>query len=604
MTSLQVSPASIAIGVGSGQQFSATANYSDGSSKDVTSSAQWNSSDASVASISAGGMATGSSSGTVTIAAKSGTQQSSASLKVSVAASNLVSITLSPLAPSVPVNTGQQFTAIGNYSDGSASDLTTLATWSSSSTAVATIAANGLLTAIAAGSTNVSASFAGVSQSTTVIATAPTIVSIAVTPVGLTLGIGIHQQFTATATYSDGSSQDLSSGVTWTSSSTSVATIDGSGLATTVAAGATTITATAGAFSDTSALTVVPAHLISIAVTPATPSIALGTAQQFTAVGSFDDGSTQLLTALTWSSSSLSVATVDSTGFVSTIGTGSATISATTGSVTGTASLTVTAASLVSIAVTPANSSMAVGTTKQFTATGTFSDSSTQDLTTSVMWASSSSATATINAQGLAASVATGATTIKATFGSVSGSTGLTVSTATLVSITVNPANPRIAKGTSIKFTASGTFSDGSVSTNLSGISWKSSKPSVASLRGSGIAHGKKGGSVTISATASGVTGTTTLTVGTGTLVSLAVTPANPSAAAGTVQQFIATGTFSDSSTQDITLNSHWSSSHASVATIANAPSVAGAANCISAGTAAIGANSGGIAGSTTLTVQ
>jgi uncharacterized protein YjdB len=604
MTSLQVSPVSIAIGVGTNQQFTATAHYSDGSSKDITSSAQWSSSDSSVASVTPGGMATGSSSGTVIITAKSGTQQSSANLKITAAASNLVSITLSPLAVSVPVNTSQQFSATGNYSDGSASDLTTLVTWSSSSTATATIDASGILTAVATGSTNVSASFAGVSQSTTVTVTAPTIVSIVVTPVGLTLGIGINQQFIATATYSDGSNQDLSSGVTWTSSSTSVATINSSGLATTVAAGSTTITATVGTFSDTSTLTVVAAHLISIAVTPATPSIARGTTLQFSAVGSFDDGSTQLLTFLTWSSSSGSVATIDPTGFASSTGTGTATITATSGSVSGTASLTVTAATLVSIAVTPANSSMAVGTTKQFTATGTFSDSSTQDITTTVVWASSNSAAASINAQGLANSVAAGSTTIKATFGSVSGSTGLTVSTAHLVSITVVPANPRIATSTSIKFIASGTFSDGSVATNLSGIAWKSSKPSVASIRASGIAHGKKGGSVTISATASGVTGTTTLTVGTGTLVSLAVTPANPSAAAGSVQQFTATGTFSDASTQDITLISHWSSSHASVATIANAPSVAGSATCISAGTTTVGANSGGTTGSTTLTVQ
>jgi len=247
---------------------------------------------------------------------------------------------------------------------------------------------------------------------------------------------------------------------------------------------------------------------------------------------------------------------------------------------------------------------MSVGTTKQFTATGTFSDSSTQDITTSVIWSSSTGAAATINGQGLASSVATGSTTITATLGAVTGSTSLTVSTAHLVSITVLPANPRIAKGTSIKFTASGTFSDGSVATNLSGISWKSSKPSIASLRGSGICHGKKGGSVTISASASGITGTTTLTVGIGTLVSLVIAPANSTAAAGTLQPFTATGTFSDASTQDITLNAHWSSSHATVATVANAPSAAGTVNCIAAGATTIGANSGGITGSTTLTVQ
>ena len=604
ITSMQVSPASVAIGVGGNQAFTATAQYSDGTSKDITSSAQWTSSDSNIASFTSAGMATGSSSGTVTVTAKSGTLQASAALKVTAAAANLVSIALTPLAASVPINTSQQFSAIGTYTDGSSSDITTLVTWSSSSTATATIDGGGLLTAVAAGSTNVSASLAGVSQSTSLTVTAPSIVSITVTPDDLTLGIGINVQFTATATYNDGSSQDLSRGVTWSSSSTATATINGSGLATTVAAGSTTITATVGAFSDTSTLTVVPAHLISIAVSPAIPSIALGTVQQFTAVGSFDDGSIQLLTSIAWSSSSTSVASIDATGFATSTGTGTTTVTAMSGTVSGTASLTVTAATLVSIAVTPANSSMAVGTTKQFTATGTFSDSSTQDITTTVTWTSSSAAAATINAQGLASSVAAGGTTIKATFGSISGSTGLTVSTAHLVSITISPANPRISKSTSVRFTASGTFSDGSVASNLSGLSWKSNHPNIASVRGSGIAHGKKGGSVTISATASGITGTTTLTVGTGTLVSLVITPVNPTAAAGGPQQFTATGTFSDASTQDITLNAHWSSSHATVATIANAPSVGGQANCIAAGTTVIGANSGGITGSTTLTVH
>jgi uncharacterized protein YjdB len=352
-------------------------------------------------------------------------------------------------------------------------------------------------------------------------------------------------------------------------------------------------------------LTVVAAHLTSITVSPATPSVAAGTELQFSAVGNFDDGSIQLLPSVTWTSSSNSVASIDpATGLVAAVGTGTATITATSGSVSGTASLTVTAATLVSIAVNPSNSSMAVGTTKQFTAIGTFSDSSTQDVTGTVFWTSSSAAAATINGQGLATSVANGSTTISALFGSVSGSTTLTVTTAHLVSITVSPATPRIAKGTTIKFTATGTFSDGSVATNLAGVSWRSSKPNLASIRSTGIAHGKKGGTVTITATASGVSGNTTLTIGTGTLVSLALTPVAPTAAAGTSQLFVATGTFSDGSTQDITLNSHWSSSSAPVATIANAPSVAGQANCIAAGTATIGANSGGITGSAVLTVQ
>ena len=604
VASVQVTPGSISIGVAGTQQFIATAKLSDGTTKDVTNSAQWSSSDSNVADINTAGFATGMAAGTVSITAVYSTGQGAATLKVSGAAANLVSITVAPTSASIPTNSSQQFTAIGNYNDGSSADITGLVSWSSSSSAVAIIDTTGLATGIAAGTTNISASFAGVSQSTTLTITAPSIVSITVTPDGLTEGIGITQQFVATATYSDGSSADLTTGITWNSSAASVATINASGLATTTGAGATSITATIGSFTDTATLTVVAAHLVSISVSPATPNIALGTTQQFSAVGTFDDGSTQLLPLVTWSSSATSVATVDSTGFAASTGTGSTTITATSGSVSGTASLTVSGATLLSIAVTPANSSMAVSTTKQYTATGAFSDSSTQDITSSVTWSSSTPAVATINAQGLASSVATGNTTIKAALGTISGSTPLTVSNVQLVSITISPANPRISKRTSIRFTATGTFSDGSVSSNLSGITWKSSKPSIASIRSTGIANGKKTGSVTISASSSGITGTTTLTIGSGTLVSVAITPVSATATVGGTLQFTATGTFSDGSTQDVTLNGHWSSSSSSVATIANAPSIAGLANCFLAGTTSIGVNSGGITASNVLTVQ
>ena len=104
VSSIQVSPASMSIGMGAQQQFTATAQLSDGSTKDMTSSVQWSSSDSNIASIGAGGIASGSAAGTVTIAAQSGTLQATATLKVSAAASNLASIAISPAAPSMAVN--------------------------------------------------------------------------------------------------------------------------------------------------------------------------------------------------------------------------------------------------------------------------------------------------------------------------------------------------------------------------------------------------------------------------------------------------------------------------------------------------------------------
>jgi uncharacterized protein YjdB len=604
LATLQVTPGAVSVVPGATQQFTATGTYSDGSSKDLTASAQWSTSDSSVAGVAGSGKITAVGAGTVTVIATSGKVQASATLQVTSAAVNLASIAVSPAASSLPVNTSLQFTATGTYKDGSSRDLTALVNWKSSSTATATINSAGVAVGVAAGSTTISASLGSITGSTALTVTAPTISSIVVTPDGLTVGIGIGQQYTATAIYSDGSTQDLVAGVTWSSSAPAVATISSSGLATTVAAGTTTITAKVGSLTDTTVLTVVAAHLVSISVSPTPTSIAVGTNQQFSAIGSFDDGSTQLLTSVAWSSSSSSVATINSAGLAAATGTGTATITAASGSVSGTAALTVTGATVTSITVTPANSNMPASTTKQFAATASFSDGSSHDVTTSVLWGSSNPAAATINAQGLVSSVAAGSTTVSAVLGSVTGSANLTVTTVTLVGIAILPSNPRIELRTFVKLTAVGTFSDGSTGSNLAGVSWKSSTPRVASVRSSGMAFGKHTGSATITASAIGLKGTTTLTVSNGTLVSLVITPANSTVSNGSTQQFTATGTFSDSTTQDITTNVHWSSSSASVATIANAPSTAGLATTTGTGTTVVGANSGGITNSTSLTVQ
>ena len=101
----------------------------------------------------------------------------------------------------------------------------------------------------------------------------------------------------------------------------------------------------------------------------------------------------------------------------------------------------VSPAELVSIAVTPADPSIASGQTQQFTATGTYTDASTADITTEVTWASSNTDVATIGeSTGLATAVAAGTAEITATQGAISGGTTLTVTAAELVSIAVTPA--------------------------------------------------------------------------------------------------------------------------------------------------------------------
>jgi trimeric autotransporter adhesin len=605
LTGLAVTPPAATVIVSKTQSLQAMGSFSDGSTRDLTASVTWNSADTTTASVSAAGVVTGGATGVTIVTAHSG--NFSASTQITVTSANVcatpVSIAVTPANPTVPVNTTQQMVATGTNSDASTCDITDLVTWSSSTIANATVSASGLVKGVAAGSLTVTATLGSVTGSTSVSVTAPSITSISVTPDDMTLAIGVGEQYTASAIYSDGSIQDLVTGVTWTSSNSSVATVDSNGLATTLGAGTTTITATVGSFTDASVITVVAAHLQTITLTPTNVTMAAGTQQQFTAVGNFDDGSTQVLISALWSSSSSSVLAIDQNGLALAVGPGSATVSVTSGTVSASTSVTVSTATLVSLAIAPANSSMPDDATRQFSATGTFSDNSTQDMTQSVLWSSATPTVATITNLGLVSSLSTGSTTITAMLGSVSNSTTLTVSNVTLVSIAISPANGRVQKGTSLKFTAVGTYSDGSTAA-LTNVSWRSSKNNLANMRRNGILHAKKAGTLTVTASAFGVTGSTSVTIGTGTLVSVDITPADPTVAHGSTQQFVALGTFSDSTTQDVSINSHWSSTISSVATIANAPVNAGLATTKTTGTTTIGVNHGGNTASTTLTAN
>ena len=137
----------------------------------------------------------------------------------------------------------------------------------------------------------------------------PQLVTIAVTPGAASVPAGLTQQFAATGAFGDGSTGDLTASVAWASSNPLVATINTGGLATGVGVGTADITATSnGLTSNTATLTVTPADLVSIAVTPEAASIPVGANQQFTAVGSFSDGSTADVTAAaTWESTTTQV---------------------------------------------------------------------------------------------------------------------------------------------------------------------------------------------------------------------------------------------------------------------------------------------------------
>jgi 6-phosphogluconolactonase (cycloisomerase 2 family) len=350
--------------------------------------------------------------------------------------------------------------------------------------------------------------------------TTKTLTSIAVTPATpASIKVGATQQFTATGTFSDSTTADISSTVTWTSGTPATATISGTGLATGVAAGTTQITASkSGVTSPAVTLTVTAATLTSIVVTPATPaSLKVGATQQFKATGTFSDSTTaDISSTVTWTSGTPATATISGTGLATGVAAGTTLITASKSGVTSPA-VTLTVISLASIAVTPNPASVAVAGTVQFTATGTYSDASTANITTQATWASAPTSVATIGAAtGLATGVANGTSQVTASLSGITSS-GVTLTVGTggtpvPIAVKIVQVNPTIAVGHVEDFTALFLFSDGTTAAPTAAVTWSSGTTATASIiANSGIASGLKAGTSTITAASAGLVSDTTL---------------------------------------------------------------------------------------------
>jgi hypothetical protein len=517
LVSISVTPYSPAnLAVGSTQRFVATGIYSDGTTPNITSQVTWTSSNNSIASI-ATGLATGVAIGSTSItASQSGITSPSVTLTVITSASGLSSIAITPAFPAdLGVGASQPLTAVGTYADGTTADITAKVTWTSSNTAVAAVFANGAVTGEGSGTANITAALSGVTSPSLKL-TVKAISSILIIPAASprNLDIGAIQQFTAIATYSDGASADISSQVTWLSSNTQVATVYANGLATGIAAGSAGITATLGGVtSQATSLAVQP--LSSIAISPASPNnLAVGAAQHFTAVGTFADGSLMDITAqVTWSSATANIATITAGGVVTGVKTGTDKITAALAGITS-QPVAVNVISLSAISVAPSSpANIGVGSTQHFTATGSYSDGSTSDFTSQVVWSSSDSTVVTIASGGIATAVGGGTAKITA---SIAGFTSqpVTIRVKVLSAIMIEPAtSPRnLNVGASLSFVAVGIFSDGSMSDITSQVIWISSNTNIATVLTSSSAAnsntsatGVAAGTAIITATLSGI---------------------------------------------------------------------------------------------------
>ena len=540
-----------------------------------------------------------------------------------------VSLSIQPGSPSLPLGLTQPFFAIAQLHNGTSQDVTSLTQWTSSNPGVATMDKKGDLTTVSQGNTTVTAAYGSLTATTSVTVTPPGVIAVNINPANPNaIETGDTVQFTATGIMSDGSAPpDITNKVNWSSSNAgAVSIVSGganAGLATGKAVGVTIVSATYGSAKNAPAgfaTLVVNPLLQSVTVLPAASTIAKNTTQQFTAIGLYNDGSTQDLTAAAstqWACSPGAIATSITKGLAK-AGTsqGACSVTATVTLSNGStvvnsppSTLTVGPQTVSAVIVIPANPKEPIGAPVQFNASAEFSDFSVQDVTSTpaTAWSSSTTSVAGKPTSGLTTTLSAGTTTISAKFMSTNATAAptLTVSTAKLSSLTLTTPLTKLGEGTSMQLTAMGKFSDGTTQDLTNAVTWKSSG-SVLGVSNSGLLTANLPGSGTVTATLDGVSATTpNLQVNAVTIKSVLITPASAGIAPGTVQKFKATATFNDNSQQDITGLVQWNSSDASAASIQDFGANGGLATAIAAGTTNISAVFGSVNASTsTLTVN
>lgn len=444
VASIAVSPSAFSIAVGGVSQVSASANYSDASSSNITANAgtSWTSSNSARATVNntvSKGQVTGVSNGTTNVSV---TYKGLSSGNSAVTVLTVTSVSVSTGAVTGGVGS-QTFVSATAQDGGSSFDITGTGVWTTSDAGVATVS-NGVISYVAAGSAVITVTYAGLSANVNVTVMNKTLISIAVTATGGGSSVQVSgtKNMIATATYSDATTEVVTNSATWSSTNTLVLTISNTlptiGRATGVAGGTSNVTATLGAFSGNLLMTVNAVSLTSIAITPDDALVTSGASYSLRATGTYSDASTADITELaTWASSNSTAATISniagSEGLATTpvfAGYRTTNITATLSAVTGTTPFGVNGATISSIAITP-TVTILPNATYQLRAYANLSDGGVIDLTEFAIWSSGTVANVSVSnsvgSKGLVTGIANGSSTITALFNGVSGTRVVTV---------------------------------------------------------------------------------------------------------------------------------------------------------------------------------
>jgi uncharacterized protein YjdB len=464
-------------------------------------------------------------------------------INVRVNKAQMISINIILKKSSIPLGSSLQFMAKCRFSDGATHILQKSVDWTSSDPSVIEFSRapnkKGLAVSKSPGFAVITATDpgTGIKDSTRLVVQGQNLLSISISPVNPSVALGKTIQLHATGKFSDGSTKDLTNGLTWTAENPHIISAEKikgwKGKVASFSEGTSVITATdpKSGVSAKTLLTVTSPQLMSLSITPTSPIIPQGDTVQLTANGSFTDGSTKNVTGrLNWTTENSGIAVAHTEpelrGKIKGAAEGETVVTAMdpVSGVSGKAGITVNSATLKYITVKPSESKLPLGRKSKLTAVATYTDGSTGDVSSLVEWSSSDTSIAsvdnTVGNKGSITTLRTGSFVIAATHSGtgLKGKADLQVIDSVLESITVTPPHPTLYIGKMKQFTAVGSYSNGSEKTITERVKWSSSDPTISSVRNStgreGLANSHAVGKVTITATdpKTGIKGSTTLT--------------------------------------------------------------------------------------------
>ena len=436
---------------------------------------------------------------------------------------------------------------------------------------------------------------------------------VVLTPASLTVYRSAKNKLTAIQrTFTDGTqtnATEISSACSWTSSNTSVATVDQNGIVSGISTGSAVVTCRYEDQTVQANITVKNASTYKVTINPSPVSLNLDDSQALTATYEVLESSSyqyreNVTSTATWSSSNTSVVTV-SGGTLKAVGAGTATVTATFNGTKGSTTVTVTDGSITyDYVLSPETTSIVKGRSTKFTVVKrTFTNGTQtngQDVSSTFSWTSSNTNVVTVDNTGVITGISKGTATITATYGSTTLTGTVTVTPAYTYELVLNKTSMSIAKGATGTIVATyKTYADGTLesSTNVtSAATWSSGSTSVASVSG-GTVTGKGVGTATITATYNGKSATCSVTVVGSATLSLGWTSATMEKGSVRTNAAIYNPNNGTAST-NVTSSAVWTTSNAGVATAGS-----GTITAQGKGTCTITVTYNGLSASCTVTV-